>query len=405
MKTINFLLALTFVQYLLFAQGKGNADFCPASKPVFRVDYRFPTADKPQSKLWYMDNCWWALLPKSSGPSLWQRTDHGWVEHSEINQALNGIPGRADVWADENRITAVGVDKHLLVVFRVEKSKNESGKKWVSEWLTTLVPPSEDDEIETATIVQDHTGRWLVAADAGDKICVWNSPDGRGKWEGPYILNQGVSEDDICTIAVIPGGVGVMWSDQVHEAVRIRIHQDDQPDEKWEEVTTIDAGNKTADDHLNTAVTADGTLWLVAKNSVDRVGKPQFVLRVRSPQGKWTNYPYCNLDSVKHPSRPVIIATESDPPLLLSGHTLYNQANPYLGEIVFGVADTTKSGILEHLIPVIVPDTTGWIGSNLINDVTGPKKPFPQNAPWIVLASDKNGSVYEADLSFWFKQR
>ena len=404
MKTINFLLILTFIQYLLSAQEKNNTDFSPVSRPIFQVDYAFPTADKPQSKLWYMDSCWWALLPKSSGPSLWQRTDQGWVEHPEINQSLKGTPGRADVWAGRNGVTAVGVGKYSLVVFRVERSKNESGKKWGSELLTTLYPPSEKDDIETATIVQDHAGRWWVAADAGDKICVWNSLNGKN-WNGPHILAEGIGKDDICTIAVIHGGIGGMWSDQIKEAVMVRVHRDDQPDEKWEQVTTIEAGNKTADDHLNTALTADGSLWLVTKNSVDMVGKPQFVLRVRSPQGKWVNYPYCNLGPVKHPSRPIIIATESDPPLILSGHTIYNHENRYLGGIEFGIVDTTKSCILEPLTTVIAMDTSSWVGSNLINDVTGPQKPFPQNAPWIVLASDKTGRVYEADLSLYFKQK
>src|SRR5690625_1495840 len=78
------------------------------TSPTFHVDFSgsshlsTPTADKPQSKLWYMDAHWWALLPDSNGPTLWKRTDNGWIEHKEVAHNLKGIPGRADVWY-ENR--------------------------------------------------------------------------------------------------------------------------------------------------------------------------------------------------------------------------------------------------------------------------------------------------------------
>ncbi len=67
--------------------------------------------------------------------------------------------------------------------------------------------------------------------------------------------------------------------------------------------------------------------------------------------------------------------------------------------------DTTKSKILYRITSVIAPDTTVWVGKNRINDVTGPKPPFPEKAPWIVLASDREGRVYEADLAKFFDQQ
>ncbi len=371
----------------------------PASKSVLQVDYSFPTSDKPQSKLWFMDDTWWVLLPRSAGPSLWQRTDDGWKEHEEITALMVNIPGRVDVWAGENEITAVGVSDDSLVVFQLMNS----GSNWEFRFLDALYPPDNKASMETATISRDKEGQFWVAADAGDKICIWSSFQADGPWKGPYVLGSGIDDDDICLATTLPEGVGVIWSDQKHETVLIRIHENNQPFERWGDVITIEQGNKTADDHLNAVLTSNGTLWVVTKNSVDEIGQPQFVLRVRNREGLWANYPYCKLDKVKYPSRPVIFAVENNPSLILSGHTIYNHANSYLGEIDFGVIDTLNPDILKQLSSVIIPDTTGWRGQNLINDVTGPKNPFPKEGPWIILASDKEGRVYEADLSVYFE--
>jgi cell wall assembly regulator SMI1 len=57
--------------------------------------------------------------------------------------------------------------------------------------------------------------------------------------------------------------------------------------------------------------------------------------------------------------------------------------------------DTSSAGILKKRSVIIAPDSTRKVQ---VNNVTGPKAAFPPNAPWIVLASDNEGNVYEADL-------
>ncbi|MBT31684.1 MAG: hypothetical protein CMO01_18665 [Thalassobius sp.] len=391
MKVIFLLLGFILSQQLLFAQNQ-------LSQAVFQVDYPNPTADKPQSKLWYMDNCWWAILPKSTGPSLWQRTENGWVEHVEIHEKLKGVPGRADVYVDDHNLIAVGVEAQQLVVFRLEKNK-----KWSAEKLATF-SLTEKESVETATITLDKNGNGWLAAVAGDKVSVWASNKGLKKWSGPFTLAEGIGKDDICTITSLPEGVGVIWSDQINEAVKIRIHNNGNAFNDWEKETIIESGNNTADDHLNTALSKDGTLWLTTKNSVDEVGGPQFVLRVRTADGKWSNYPYCNLGKVEQPSRPIILTVENKPSLILNGYTIYNGQNRHLANITFGKIDTAQANIIEQVTPVIVPDTTNWSKNNHINNVTGSKNPLPANAPWIILASDEEGRVYEADLSLYFNE-
>lgn len=368
----------------------------PSTNPVLQVDFVHPTADKPQSKLWFMDECWWAILPDSVGPTLWQRTEKGWKNYHEVTTKLKGVPGRADVWAEKNQVTAVGVADSSLTIFRLVKESGFPGTNWESEILAKLYPPLASG-IETATIAKDGYGNWWVAATAGLNVCVWFSADDGNNWTTPINLAEGIDEDDICTITPLKEGVGVIWSDQIRDAVLMRIHKNGKPSKTWEKEEIVDSGNKTADDHLNTVLTSDGTVWLATKNSVDEAGKPQFVLRIRTVDGKWINKPYLVLETrMKRPSRPIVVATK-DNSYVFAGHGNNDRSVPYPhnSNITFALVDTTLSSVLHNPEIVIAPDS---IYKNVVHNVTGPKFPFPPNAPWIVLAGDAGGKVYEADL-------
>ncbi len=362
------------------------------SKPVFQLDYPFPTADKPQSKLWYSENCWWALLPRSTGPSLWQRTEEGWNEYPEVADKLKGISGRADVWAEEHQVTVVCVADSSLTVCRLMKNSGPM-VKWESKVLAQLNPPTPSS-IETATIAKDGKGNWWVAATTGLKVCAWFSEDGNN-WEAPLVLGQGIDEDDICSVTTVKDGIGVIWSDQVRDALLMRKHKNGSPREVWEKEEIIDIGNNTADDHINTSLSPDQTLWIATKNSVDTPGKPQFVLRVRSANEKWTNKGYCALESrMNRPSRPIVIASEDNSTVLTGyGNNDRSVPYPYNATIVFSSIDLSFN-VTDPQV-VIFPDPEL---KSFVQNVTGPKFPFPVNGPWIVLASDSKGRVYEADL-------
>ena len=395
MKNLLFCILL-FLMNGLFAQLPVSSGYLPEKHPVFQVNFVHPTADKPQSKLWYMDECWWAILPDSTGPTLWQRTGNGWKEHPGVRENLKGIPGRADVWAEKNQVTAVGVADSSLTVFRLLKKVDSSEIQWTSIVLSKLFP-LVDGTIETATIAKDGKGIWWVAATSGSNVYAWNSANDGKTWNSPFILSEGLKNDDICTITPLKGGVGVIWSDQVRDAIVMRVHKDSSPAEAWENEEIADSGNKTADDHLNTVLTSDGTLWLTTKNSVDEAGKPQFVLRIRSVDGKWVNKPYLVLESRdKRPSRPIVVATE-DGSYIFAGHGDNDRSVPYPhnSNITFALIDTTSNPVWRNPEIVIAPDS---VYKNVVHNVTGPKNPFPKDAPWIILAGDAEGQIYEADL-------
>ena len=292
------------------------------------------------------------------------------------------------------RLLPLALVPEFLSVFQVKKQQSTSTAKWKSKVLSIFKVPSHGGTFETATIARERSGRWWVA---GGKVWVWQGSRSARNWHEPRALAEGLDADDICTLTELPEGIGVVWSNQAEESVKIRVHRDGSLSSDWEEEIIIESGNRTADDHLNAALSPDGTLWLATKNSRDARGEAQLVLRVRSAAGDWQNYPYSNLEADDAPSRPAVFTT-ADPTVVLAGHTTYHKQNPNLGKIVFGVVDTTQAGTLRHGRAVIAPDAEGWGSNNRINDITGPKKPFPPNAPWIVLASDREGRVYEVDL-------
>jgi len=240
---------------------------------------------------------------------------------------------------------------------------------------------------------------WWIAADVAERhtaktsIYVWYSHDAV-HWSHPLMMQHDVYSDDISCITAVKQGVMVIWSDQVRDAVDFRVHAAGGQDSVWSPVETVASGGKTADDHINTAMSADGTLWVATKNSVDALNHPQLVLRVRRPDGLWTNYPYEPRTTKAEPSRPVVLTTP-DRNLVLSGHTVYDKKSPYADRIDFGRVDTLAPAVSVDQVTVIAPDISLKVK---VNNVTGPKQMFPDDGPWIILASDEKGNVYESDL-------
>jgi hypothetical protein len=356
-----------------------------------------PTSDKPQSKLWFMDSHWWALLNSSSGPTLWQRTDNGWKEHREVSNSLKGIPGQADVWYENRTATAVTVSDSSLYIIRL-KPEDSSDAHWHAKVLDRLNIPQKKPKIETATIAKDADGNWWVAADIRKAIYVWDSKDAT-HWGNAMLMGRHISADDISSIAALKHSVIVIWSNQTRDySVDSREHINGHPIDDWSAIDTIASGNQTADDHINTALSANGTLWVTTKNSADKVNYPQLVLRVRTADGSWRNYPYFKRGQYLIPSRP-IINTTPDRNLILSCYTIYDHTNRHKDRIGCGMIDTSSARILKKRSIIIAPDSSRKVQ---VNNVTGPKATFPPHAPWIVLASDNKGNVYEADLRSFF---
>lgn len=358
-----------------------------SATPAFCVDVPNPTADKPQSKLWYAQGFWWACLPAREGNQIWKRSDAGWVRSDGAESPLYGIHGHGDVYAERDRVYIVLVSSQALTVVVLRYDGRQGS--YVRAGCPTVWLVAASQKLETATITKDRTGRCWVAYNAGNSVWVRASRDvGATRWTVPIQIGCGTHPDDICTITRLQCGVGVIWSNQNTDSIRFRIHCDRCSPYNWNREETVAQGGKTADDHLHAAVTEDGTLYVATKTSLDELGKPIFSLRERSPNGHWRSRDYATLRADAKPSRPIALLSQYPPSLVLC-HTVRGPGG--LSSIATLVYPRPCPELLDAAIEIIEP-TQG------LDNVTGCKSFLPPNAPAIVLASDRQGRVYEATI-------
>lgn len=361
------------------------ASFQPSfARPVLETGVDASTKDKPQSKLWFAKGHWFAWLPQPGGSAVWRRETSGsWRRQNGLD--LTGLPGQADVITlDQDRVAAVLIEPRRWSLVRLHGYSE--GYRLSGQPATFPVVPS----LETATVVSDGRQRLWVAYNSGRRM--WVRCEEAGSWSEPLeITSQPAADDDICAITALPGGVGVLWSDQANDRVCFRTHLDRAPWDRWEPVEIVQAGGSNADDHLNIAHAGDGRLWVATKNSVDRQGSPQQVLRVRSSQGAWTNLPYARLTQRRAPTRP-IAQLSADAARL---HLLHTEG---LSDRSVIVSRTFPVGRLQLDSPAEWSTLIDAGPGVAVNNVTGSKSRFPPGAPAIVLASDRQGRVYEGRL-------
>ncbi len=382
-------LALAVVVLLKPASGQTLADepLRQGATPVFAVDVPNPTADKPQSKLWFAQGRWWACLPARDGNQIWKRSSAGWVRGDTLDPPLSGIHGHGDVYAECDQVQIVLVSQQTLTVATLCYDRRQDGYVRSRRHTMWLVPANQS--VETATITRDRTGRLWVAYCAGNSVWVRASRDTCGAcWTEPIEIGGGTHDDDICTITRLPCGVGVIWSNQNSDSVLFRFHRDGCSPYAWNWEETVAQGGKTADDHLNTAVAEDGTLYVATKTSLDTLGQPIFSLRVRSPRGCWRSHDYLALSADARPSRPIVLLSQCPPRLVLC-HSVRG-AGPASS---IDCLVSPRPGLELHDATMeVIPAAKG------LNNVTGCKSFLPRNAPAIVLASDAEGRVYEGTI-------
>ncbi|MCC6262301.1 MAG: hypothetical protein IT169_01895 [Bryobacterales bacterium] len=378
--------------FVLCAHGAAAEIF---AQPVFRVDAGRPTQDKPQSKLWFAHGSWWAWLPVEGGSSVWKRSAEGWQRQTYLDSSLKGFPGQADVWADRDTATAVLVAPDRLAVVQLRWNGPAQRYALATPPSTLRVPPVQPpaEGIETATIARDGRSRWWIAYNWQREMFVRHSIGASTReWSNPIAVSTAKADaDDICTIVALPGSVAVVWSDQDHDAVYFREHDDGASPEAWKPIETAASGGRTADDHLHTAVAEDGTLYIATKNSVDAMDQPQLVLRIRDPKGKWRNLPYAPRTKAGEPSRPIVLLGRSSRLLLI--HSLYHKDGLEPRRDVIVWQTTARQPVDLTPKAAILLDSDG-----LLNNVTGSKAAPPEGQPQLVLASDPEGRVFEAQL-------
>ncbi|MBD7999348.1 LamG-like jellyroll fold domain-containing protein [Oerskovia gallyi] len=336
------------------------------------------TGEKPQSKLWFAHDTWWAALASTSttpaGTWVW-RYDQAAGTWTNVVR----ISDRTDVRAD---VKVVGEVAHVLLhgpttsLVSVEYvASSSSYQPWSQRQTATPVslPGSE-----TGTIDVDSTGRLWLVSDTSTSIQARYADSPYTSFSAPVTVASGVLDDDIGMVTALPGGkIGVLWSNQSTERFGFRTHVDGAApatwtaDEKPAQSSALDLGDGMADDHMNVAVASDGTLYAAVKTSYDSQGATVIGLLVRRPNGTWD--PFYEVDRLG--TRPIVEIDE------VTG----------LLRVVY-----THSEVLDDIIEKVTPlasisfsQSATTVLDGTYNNVTGAK----QNVPGATLVMAASSST------------
>jgi hypothetical protein len=363
-----------------------------------------PTADKPQSKLWYADGSWWGILyaTEANGapaPAYYiERFDpaaQGW--HSTWVAVDERARSHADVlwWPDTQKLyvastTASGAAKLYRYSFA-------DGSYSLDEGYPVRVTETGSESI---TIAMDSTGvLWMTMTQVpdGSGPCVEAQPctvrflhstDRDFRWTPSTALpveGAVVKPDDISAVVAYGNDrIGVVWSNQLVGGFLLATHADGEPDTSWT-AETINVAPRASDDHINVKADAAGRLYMVVKTSLNDEANgdpeaPLIAVWVRELDGRWrTATVWQTRDDV---TRPQILVDEKLARILVVG------AQPATGGAI--VYKTAALGDLRFEEGIGTP----ILAAGRINNPTTTKQTISLSDGTLILAGDSPSRVY-----------
>lgn len=290
------------------------------------------TADKPQSKCWYSDGSWWAILSDGvDGARFYRLGDDAVWSALVFPDALvtPDVRARVDVVSNGDRLTVLAWNETAPTLHRyVYEASSGFYRRAVTPPAPVGLPPAPppvpavptgvlpalpgvpsvpvapgspvgflppppgslpapgaltpsravvgpapvDLPVghETATVAVDTRSRaWVTAVVDGDVLVIAPGMSGR-----PTVLASGLSDDDISAVVAFGGRVGVFWSNQKTQSLGFRHREAGDRAVGWSRLEVVASGGHVADDHINFAAASDGALYVVTKTSVDDVPRP-----------------------------------------------------------------------------------------------------------------------------------
>jgi chitodextrinase len=360
-----------------------------------------PTADKPQSKLWFQDGSWWSLMLSQSDDAVHifeLRADHTWRDTGTVVDSRTDSTGDA-LWDGAANKLYVASRSYASAAKLVRLSYNPLTRQYsVDTGFPVTISPGGSESI---TIAKDSTGMLWATFARQSQVWVTHSTTSDTTWAKPFkppVNGTSVTSDDISSIVTMRGKIGVIWSDQLSNSFRFVTHVDGAPDtaEGWGPLETPLAGTRLADDHINIKNIVsddDGRLYAAIKTSLgDDPSDPStgvlIALLVRTNAGDWSNYTYGTLGD--NHTRPMVLLDETNRQIYVfatapvGGGSIYYKTSP-MSNISFAPGRGSKF--------------VTWPGA-VINDASGTKQPVNAGSGIVVLASDKWAlRYYHSELS------
>ena len=304
----------------LAASDVGYRDFSFAANAVTN-----PTGEKPQSKLWFNDGVWWAsLFDRSTEEYHIYRYDwpsHTWNDTGTLIDERNS--SKADTLWDGNHLYVVsaGTSKtntsHGARILRY--TYDSATKKYTLDqgFPVTITSVGSGDGV---VLDKDTSGKLWVTYEQDKQIYVNRTLSDDRTWGTPFVLpvkGTTVTSDDTSAVVSFDGQIGVMWSNQIDDAMYFATHKDGDPDNAWQGSRAAIQGPKNADDHISLrslqAADSSGRVFAAVKTSLNDVQNPNpnaplNLLLVRDRDGNWTNHVFGRVGD-DH-TRPILMLDE-----------------------------------------------------------------------------------------------
>jgi PKD repeat protein len=370
-----------------------------------------PSADKPESKLWYAAGNWWADLwdTISSTHHIFElnRSTEKWVDTGVV------LDPRSDTQSD-----TLWDGSHLYVASHVIASASTKAVSGQPAWLyryslsgTTWSLDSgfptqiENYSVEALTISEDSHDILYSTWTRGAQVYI-AATNGRGDaatvtWGTPFVPSvpgTSLTGDDISAVVAYGGNkTMVLWSNQSVAAVYYATHADGASSTTWTGGVAA-SGPLIADDHINLKTfqsDPSGRVFAAVKTSRNDASPsvatdPLIDLLVFTPgTGTWATYPFSTVADSQ--TRPIIEIDPADDTLhmfatgpSLAGHVAY------MGTIY------EKTTSLSH------PSFTSGEGTPVIrdasaaamNNATGTKQTVSAATGLVVLAGNETTLYY-----------
>jgi hypothetical protein len=377
--------------------------------PAYNGSGGAPTADKPQSKLWFNDGIWWADMFDTTSRTFHifrlDRATQTWVD---TGTRIDDRPGtRADVlWS--------GGKLYVASAVRASSStSNTSGQparlyrySYDSATKTyTLDPgfPVAINNVSSESITLDRDSRGILWATwtQAQKVYVNSTTTSDSTWGTPFTLADAdannLNADDISALAAFGNNrTGLMWSNQTRSTVYFATHRDGDDRATW--TTRVAASDpRFADDHLNLRqLEGDdlGHLFAVVKTGHDDDGATASLIEVLSlnaGSGNWDRHVYGTVADCH--TRPMLAIDSTNRMLHVFATAPTDSGCPYSGA---PGSIYLKSSPLDQ---VSFPAGRGTpvlrdADSPNMNDATGTKQNVTSATGLVVLASNDSTSRY-----------
>ena len=368
-----------------------------------------PTGQKPQSKLWYINNQWWGIMyNKTSGKfeiykfswstQSWSTT--GTMVDSRRQSSADALWDGSKLYTVSSVEPGTSATDHGIKVMRFSYNAATQTYNVDSGFPVVLATAT----IETVVMDKDSTGKlWVTYTDSntsgGRKVLVTHTTTNDLTWVTPYTIQSigadNLSSDDISTLVAYNGRIGVMWSNQNTNTVYFATHVDGTADNLWTQNPAL-SGPHYADDHMNIkSLQADsaGQVWAAVKTSLNDVNpptssEPLILLLHLDNHGSWSRRTVARV-SDNHTRPIVLLDTENRNAYVFMTYQYGTQTS---GAIYYKTASLDNNSIQFPLglgIPFIEFST-----DTHINNISSTKQPLNGTTNLLAIAGDDTSHYY-----------